>query len=163
MKKILVIIILIFGFTLFAKNGGRVGDTAPEFTLGSLEGKEYRLSDYKGKKALLIVFFATWCPSCRAEIPKLIKIKEEFAGRGLELISINPDINDSEKRSKKYGKKFNVTYPILYDKGQKVSKKYGVMGVPTAIIVDINGVVQYHSAVAPENIGDHITRLLTKK
>ncbi|MFA7484588.1 MAG: TlpA disulfide reductase family protein, partial [Phycisphaerae bacterium] len=54
------------------------GKEAPDFALADLNGRQHRLSDYRGKQVLLI-FWATWCPPCRAEIPDLIKLRNRFS------------------------------------------------------------------------------------
>jgi peroxiredoxin len=113
------------------------GKAAPDFTLKDiLEGKEYSLSQFKGK-VVLINFFTFFCGPCRDEMPDLEKINQELKGKGYETIGIGLSSDPTQLRF--LIKQLGVTYPVLLG-DDKVAKAYGgVEVVPTTIIVDKQG------------------------
>ncbi len=135
-----------------------VGDPAPSFTLNSLDGTSI---SYRGEahRPVMLVFWATWCPNCLKEIPVLKKIHERLRNR-MDLYAINADINDSQAKAAAYQRKHELPYTVLYDKGSKVTRQYGVMGTPTVVIADKAGIIRYRDAVAP-NTEDIDVRLLS--
>ncbi|WDE02676.1 TlpA family protein disulfide reductase [Thalassomonas actiniarum] len=138
------------------------GDSAADFTISEIGGSEFQLSDFKGKQAVYLIFWATWCPNCKREIPKLKEIHANYSG-DIKMLAINTSINDSLKKVKRYINKHALTYPVAYDTERKVTKLYGVMGTPTQLVIDINGVIQYRSAEVPDDLAEHLERLLTVK
>jgi len=111
-------------------------DPAPDFVLKDLEGRPFRLSEQRGKPVLL-VFGTTWCPSCRAEIPHLKDIYARYASRGL--IIVNIDIRESRDRVSGYADKNILPYRLLLDEKGAVAASYGILGVPSLILLDESG------------------------
>lgn len=158
----LVFIALTLSTALFASSGNtgtEVGDTAADFSITRLDGSVFKLSDYQGKKAVNLVFWATWCSNCKAEIPAL-KSLHNTHGKDIELLAINVTVNDSLKRVHHYQQKHQLNYPLAFDDNRTVSKMYGVMGTPTQVIIDINGVIRYRAAETPDDIETHLNTLL---
>jgi thiol-disulfide isomerase/thioredoxin len=114
----------------------------------------------KGKDALFLVFWATWCSVCKTEIPKLKEIHETYATKGMPLIAIDVSVNDSLKKVEKYLEDHKITYPVIFDEGSKITKLYGVQGTPTVVIVDRGGIVRYRSAAIPDDLKDHFSGLM---
>jgi peroxiredoxin len=116
---------------------GAQGKAAPDFALKDiLEGKEYTLSQFKGK-VVLINFFTFFCGPCREEMPDLEKINQELKGRGFETLGIGLSSDPTQLRF--LIKQLGVTYPVLLA-DDKVSKAYGnVEVVPTTFIIDKQG------------------------
>ena len=112
---------------------------APDFVLTDLNGQKFRLSDYKGKKPVLIIFSTTWCSFCRAEIPHFKSLYTSYAGQGLEIVNI--DIQESKEKVAKYAAKYEFPYRTLLDEDGTVSGVFEVKGVPTLILVDKNGII----------------------
>ncbi len=136
-----------------------VGEAAPAFSLTSSEGASLNLDDFKDKGPLMMVFWATWCPVCKEEIPQIKKIADEFGPRGLAVVGVNVGVNDSPRKMAAYKKKYNLDYPVAFDKGSRVTKTFGVVGTPTIMILDKRGVVRYRSAAVPDDLGEHFARL----
>ncbi len=136
-----------------------VGDASPEFAFKGLDGTEYRSDAIIGKKPLMLVFWATWCPNCKKEIPALKKIQADFEPQGLELIAVNVGMNDSAAKAQRYIEKYKITYPVAFDKGSETTKRFKVQGTPTVIILDKSGIVRYRSAVVPEDLEEHYKNL----
>jgi peroxiredoxin len=109
---------------------------AADFTLRGLNGKDFRLSDYKGK-IVLLNFMATWCPDCRASVPYLKKIYAQYNPQGLIMLSI--DIEESEDKVLAFSKKYDLPYPILLDRQGTIARSYGVVGVPVKVLIDREG------------------------
>lgn len=137
-----------------------VGDAAPDFEIKTEAGKLFRMEEVKGKSPVFLVFWATWCPVCKEEIPKLKEIYSTFKPRGMDFLAINVGINDSQKKVVRYVKKYGIDYPVAFDSGSKITKLYGVMGTPTIMIVDRSGFVKFKGAVVPDDLGDHFDNLL---
>jgi len=154
MKKIIMIALVFSVFALgMAKkpaaapvNENKAATTgtsqaAPDFKLKDISGKEVKLSDYKGKKAVLLVFWATWCVYCRQEIPELIALQEQCKSKNLEILGIN--IQEEAGKVKPFLEKSKVNYTILLDIKGEVARAYEVKGIPMNILVDQKGNVIY--------------------
>ncbi|MCD6154036.1 MAG: TlpA family protein disulfide reductase [Syntrophobacterales bacterium] len=113
-----------------------IENLAPDFALQDLTGEEIKLSDYKGKVAL-INFSTTWCPHCRAITPYLKKLHLQYKDRGL--IILNVDIQESRERVNSFALKYGLTYKVLLDESGEVARTYGIRGVPTLILVNKEG------------------------
>jgi peroxiredoxin len=112
---------------------------APDFVLTDLKGQQFRLSDHKGKKPVLIIFSTTWCTFCRQEIPRFKSLHATYAKQGLEIVNI--DIQESKEKVAKFADKHELPYRTLLDRDGTVSGVYEVQGVPTLILVDKNGLI----------------------
>ena len=139
------------------------GQLAPDFTLNDINGKKLSLSSFKNKNAVCLVFWATWCPYCVKEIPKLKKIHAKYSGKGVKVISVDIASNDPLKRVLAFQKQFEIPYTILYDENQIASKMYGVTGIPVSIVIDRKGIVQYRDYTLPENIDQFFLNYLNEK
>jgi peroxiredoxin len=128
------------------------GQVAPDFTLQDVNGKAWKLSEFKGKKIVMIDFWATWCNICKREMPILQKVYQEYKGKGVEFFGIALDDADKIKQIKKILEEKGVTYPILIDQDQKVATEtYQLSGpIPYKVIVDMNGVIVY------DHVGDYV-------
>ncbi|MFB3924543.1 MAG: peroxiredoxin family protein [Syntrophales bacterium] len=111
-------------------------DTAPDFILEDLSGRDIRLSDYRGS-AVLLVFGTTWCPNCRTEVSEVKSIYSRYKDRGLVVFNI--DIMETREKVASFAKKRDIPYPVLLDKDGKVAEWYGVVGVPIRVLVDKEG------------------------
>lgn len=117
--------------------GTSVLEKAPGFVLKDLEGKIFRLGDYKGKKPVLLIFSATWCGYCREEIPRFKAIHATYANRGLEIVNI--DVQESKERVARFAAKYELPYRVLLDDNGVVGGIYDLPGVPVMVLVDKDG------------------------
>ena len=126
-----------------------VGDPAPDFTLQDLDGKEVTLSSFKGKKVVMLDFWATWCNICKREMPVLESVYKEYRDKGVEFFGIALDEN--LKLIRKIIKDKGVTYPTLIDQGAKVATEvYQLAGpIPLKVVIDCEGVLRY------SHVGDY--------
>ncbi len=111
---------------------------APDFVLKDLQGKNFRMSAQRGKP-VLIFFGTTWCPGCRAEIPKYKKVHEMYSPRGLQVIYIN--IMEPAKKVARFAESQSLPYRTLLDEDGTVQYYYNVIGVPMIVLVDKDGFV----------------------
>lgn len=104
------------------------------------ETKPVSLADFKDKKAVLVVFWATWCLPCQKEIPSLIKLHEELSDKGLAVVGICGG-EKSERDVQTLLKKRPLPYLVLYDEKQDATQAYGAKSVPYTILIDKTGTV----------------------
>ena len=130
------------------------GQMAPDFKLTRFDGSQFKLSEYRGKKSVYLVFWNTWCTYCMKKIPKLIDAQEHLSNE-IEIIAVNTTRKDTMEKSLAFQNRFNISYPLAFDYGETVTDLYGVWGTPTEFIIDVNGVIQHRDGV-PENLRAHL-------
>jgi peroxiredoxin/outer membrane lipoprotein-sorting protein len=124
------------------------GQPAPEFSLQSLDGKIYNLSDLKGK-VVLLDFWATWCGPCREELPSIEKLYKEFSDKGLVVLGIN---DEDKEKVQQFVNQQKLTFPTLLDSGGAVARAYKVNAIPRVILIDKDGkIVKDITGYYPEN------------
>jgi thiol-disulfide isomerase/thioredoxin len=109
---------------------------AQNFILTSLEGNEVSLEDYRGK-IVLLNFWATWCPPCRAEMPSMEKLYKKFKDKDFTILAI--DVQEDANSVKIFREKYKLNFPILLDSDGSVQQFYGVISLPTTYLVDREG------------------------
>ena len=125
-----------------------------DFTLPDLDGQPVTLGQYLGKKPVLLVFWATWCPECKAAIPEINAMTSEpLAGR-LQILGL--DYRESQEKVAHAVKTRGIRFPVLLDEQGQAARAYGIVGVPTYILIDRRGKVAYREHALP---GD-LSRLL---
>ena len=115
---------------------------APDFALKTLEGTTVRLSALRGKKVVLLNFWATWCPPCRQEMPTLEQIYADYKRKGLEILAINTE-PAAEDAVRGFVTELRLTFPVLLDPQGEVSRKYRVPGLPVSVLVDRQGMIRH--------------------
>jgi peroxiredoxin len=141
-------------------NVGKNGAEAPDFELTSLDGKQVRLSDYRGK-AVLLNFWATWCAPCKIEMPWFVDLQKQYASQGLQVIGVAMDDSGQETIAR-FAKEMNVNYPLLIGK-ESVGDAYGgVEFLPTTFFVDRQGKVvdRVFGLVSHSDIEDDVKKAL---
>ena len=122
--------------------------SAPAFSLKTLHGQTCDSQSLEGKKAILF-FFTTWCPYCVEKIPMLSKNKSFYQEQGIELLAI--DVSESEAKVSSFATKQKIDFDILLDTTGNTSREYGVIGVPTFVLVSKDGNIVYHDNDLPRN------------
>jgi thiol-disulfide isomerase/thioredoxin len=125
-----------------------LGEAAPPIKLALLEEGELDLANHAGKEVVMLDFWATWCGPCRAEMPVLAEIAEEFKDKGVVLYAVNLREEPDEIREFLTSQDLNTT--VALDKEGTVAGEYGVDGIPHLVVIDKNGVVQaVHVGLSP--------------
>ena len=116
----------------------RVQKPAPDFTLPRFDGGELTLSQNQGQ-AVVVNFWASWCPPCREEAPVLERIWRAYDD---DVLFVGVDIQDTEENARAYLGEYDVTYPNVLDTDGKVTVDYGVIGIPVTFFVSRDGIVE---------------------
>lgn len=115
-----------------------VGKKAPEVTLKDMNEKTVSLSSLKGN-AVLINFWATWCPPCRDEMPSLNRLYREYRNKGLIVVAVSTDRSASPVKD--FLGKNPVDFPVLMDSNSKAAKQFKVFSLPTTLLLDKKGAI----------------------
>ncbi|MBC7258289.1 MAG: TlpA family protein disulfide reductase [Chloroflexi bacterium] len=115
------------------------GSPAPDFEISYPNGKKTRLSDLKGKP-VLVNFWATWCPPCRAEVPEIQKAYERYKANGFVVVAVN--VQESSKDVAGFMEKYGMTFTVAIDSSGAVGRLYRVSGIPASFFVDRAGIVR---------------------
>jgi peroxiredoxin len=169
MKKLLFVLLLVFCFgcksnepafskeprgqeQYFAqaaeeKSTASSARVAPDFTLYDIYQNAYILSDYKDKQPVLLLFWTTWCPFCRKELKVLNGLYSGLAADGLEVLSIN--VGETPSTVEEFVQNYNLAYPVLLDRDNRVAGLYGLIGVPTYVLINKKGEIVFRDNYAP--------------
>jgi peroxiredoxin len=157
------IVLVASALWFFSGQGGSgSGDSsfpAPNFTLPDLSGKNVSLSQFKGK-VVLLDFWATWCDACREEIPDMIRLYQADHGKGLVILGVSVDALGKSVVDP-FVREAKIPYPVVLA-GEHTPDGYDVSGLPTAFLIDKNGIVrhEYIGTVSYEDVAKDIEALL---
>jgi len=136
------------------------GSPAPDFELTRLDGKQVKLSDFRGQ-AVLLNFWATWCAPCKIEMPWFVDLQKQYGPKGLAVLGVAMD-DASKDDIAKFAKEMGVNYPILLGK-EAVGEMYGgVQFLPTTFYIDRQGRVvdRVFGLVGKSEIEDNVKKAL---
>ncbi|MCW9018203.1 MAG: redoxin domain-containing protein, partial [Kangiellaceae bacterium] len=128
LKKLMAFCLAVFfstsSFAFAEEDEPSEGQIAPDFSITTLDGKKFNLKDYRGKQAVYLVFWNTWCTYCMKKIPKLKHAQDQLSNQ-IKIIAVNTGLKDSVKKSLAFEKRFEINYPLAFDHGKKVTDLYG--------------------------------------
>ncbi len=139
---------------------------APDFTVYNEEGKAVKLSDYKGKKAVVVNFWASWCPPCKYEMPYFQKAKDKYNGKDVEILMVN--LTDGSRETKKTALEFikesKYNMNVLFDTELNAADIYGIQALPRTLFIDKDGnLVNDHTGLITQDmLDDNIDDLIGK-
>lgn len=140
------------------RNGGpRVGDTAPDFTLTTLDGETVSLSDYQGQP-IVLNFWASWCNACREEFPVFREQLRKHAG---EFVMLGVDNRDIEADARDFVRRQHADWPMAVDSSGDVYRAYGAQGLPQTFFIRRDGTVsqRYYSEIDASEFARELGRI----
>jgi peroxiredoxin len=120
----------------------RAGDfpAAPEFALKAIDGRNYRLSEYRGE-VVAVVFWASWCGGCREQLALMRDLRTLYADWGLQVLAVNLD--DRPRAAAGVSSTLGLGYPVLQDTDKAVSRTWDPPSLPATYLVDREGRLRY--------------------
>ncbi len=123
------------------------GGPAPDFTLKSADGRNIKLSERRGE-VVMINFWASWCGPCRQEMPHLDRLYRQYRDLGFTILGVN--VEEDPNQARRLLAEIPVSFPVLYDARNEVSRAYRVAAMPTTVILDRNGQIRFrHEGYLP--------------
>lgn len=143
-------------------SGVNEGQLAPDFTLQLISGGNLTLSELRGHPVVLN-FWASWCPVCQKELPVLQTAMTEWESQGVNVVGVN--LREDATTVEKFATANNLTFPLALDTDGIVAQNYQVLGIPTAIFIDSEGVIRsrFIGPLTEEIFAERIEPLLTVK
>ncbi len=132
---------------------------ATDFTLPSLDGKQVKLSSFRGK-VVLLNFWATWCGPCKAEIPAFVELQQQYKS---DLVVLGLSVDDPADKAKAFADQYKVNYPIVLGLGHDdIQDAYGpIYGIPASFLISRDGkVCKRHLGLAPKSQFDREIKAL---
>jgi cytochrome c biogenesis protein CcmG/thiol:disulfide interchange protein DsbE len=119
----------------------QAGFAAPDFTLKTPKGEEHTLSELKGN-AVLVNLWATWCPPCRAEMPAIEKMYQEYKDQGFVVLAVDMTYQDDPLAVVPFAQEFALTFPILLEETGDVASLYQLRSLPSSYFINRAGIIQ---------------------
>ncbi|HSB71769.1 MAG TPA: TlpA disulfide reductase family protein [Candidatus Methylomirabilis sp.] len=137
-----ILTLLAYGFTTDPRAipSTLTGKAAPDFSLTLFDGRETRLSDFRGR-VVFLNFWASWCPPCRAEARLLEQAWKRHKDQ--DVVFLGVDIQDTEDAARRFIQEFGITYPNGRDPKNRIAIDYGVYGIPETFFIDKEGRITY--------------------
>jgi thiol-disulfide isomerase/thioredoxin len=136
---------------------GASASLAPTFALPSRGGDTVTLEKLKGQ-VVMINFWASWCGPCRTEMPLLDQMYKRYSSLGFTLLGVN--VESDTKDAEKLLQQVPVSFPVLFDKENKVSKLYEVNAMPSTVFIDRKGNVRYlHRGYKNGDEGEYLNQI----
>jgi peroxiredoxin len=119
----------------------RVGHLAPDFVLTTLDGREVRMSDYRGH-VVFLNFWATWCGPCKVEMPAMERLYREYRRQGFAILAVSSD-PEGAAVTRPFRDSLGLSFTIAHDPDAVVMRMYGVRTLPHTFLVDRHGVITH--------------------
>lgn len=130
---------------------------APDFTLKSRSGENIKLSELRGD-VVMINFWASWCAPCRQEMPLLEEMSKKYSDLGFTLLGVN--VEEDSSQADKLLREVPVSFPILFDNKNDVTKLYEVVAMPSTVMVDRDGNMRYlHRGYLPGYEAEYVKQI----
>ena len=117
------------------------GFLAPDFELKTTDGETVKLSDLRGQ-AVLVNLWATWCPPCRAEMPAIEKVYNDYKDQGFVVLAVNMTYQDTFADIAPFVDEYGLTFPILLDETSNVGSAYQLRSLPSSYFIDRDGIIR---------------------
>jgi thiol-disulfide isomerase/thioredoxin len=114
------------------------GQSAPVYAMYDDRGNATSLSVYRGR-VVVMNLWASWCPPCRAEMPDLQRLADQYGKSGVVVIGV--DQGETSQRAQLFAQSLHIQYPIWVDTDQRYGRVYAALGLPTTVVIGTDGVV----------------------
>lgn len=150
-SAVIVLAAVVLQSTVFAQGAppkGRTGEKtqAPSAPVQTLEGASLDLADVVSRKPTMLVFWATWCPSCRRETPNFKEAHRRYSSRGLNVVAVDIGVRDSVTAVRDFVKENGLPYRVLFDPHQEAVYTYRVAATPTVLLLDASGAIVHRGS-----------------
>ena len=143
--------------TVSSLSAGELSGPAPNFTLKSRDGQTVSLADLQGD-VVMVNFWATWCGPCREEMPHLEALHQRYQDLGFTLLGVN--VEEDASGADEFLAETPVSFEILFDPGNEVSKLYDVVAMPSTVMIDRSGNMRFiHHGYQPGYENDYQTQI----
>ncbi len=163
MKKASFLVAAIFAVTAFisfnnvsAKDSLAIGAKLENFTLTDANGAAKSFNDLKGKNGAVLVFLSVQCPVVKAYNERIVKLADDYAAKGINVIGINSNATETSDKVKTHASE-NYKFPVLIDKGNVLADQLGANITPETFYFDAANVLVYHGAIDNNKSADSIT------
>ena len=156
--KTIALCALLYALTTSSVWGVEVGEPVPDFAVQTFDGNNLSRSTLAGRP-MMLVFWNTWCPECKDELPKINRLAERIGPKGVAILAINTGLNDSESKARAYWKMYGYVFPVGFDHSFEIGRAFRLIGVPTLFLVDSKGIVRYKNPLLPDDIEERIKKL----
>lgn len=129
------------------------GFQAPDFTLQTPDGQSVTLSDQTGQP-ILVFLWASWCTVCKATLPGLEPVYQEYAPQGFEILAVNMTAQDTAASAINFFQTEGYSFPMLLDPDGTVAQQYQLHALPTSVLIGPDGIVQDVVIGAGMNAGE---------
>jgi len=137
----IAVLALAVTFVRFPKSTGtrfpEVGQPAPVFEGRFLTGEPFSLAAEKGKRVIILNFWASWCDPCIKEMPDLEKLYQKTKASGVELVAVNQDTREAVARE--FTERLKITMPVIWDDDARIAKQFGTFRYPETYVIDLDG------------------------
>ena len=158
-----VVLLILLAFAFASPRGGRPreGESAPDFELTLFDGSRVSLAELRGQ-VVVLNFWASWCGPCRREAPALQQVWEAYEGQGVVMLGVS--YQDAEGASRQFIEQFGLTYGNGIDVDGRISRAYGVTGVPETFVIDRQGRIAWFrlGEVTAERLTRQLEQLQTQ-
>lgn len=155
----IIVHLTLFLFLSAPLAAAQLGQPLIPFKGTDLKGEPYDLQQSIGSKPIMLIFWASWCPTCKSEVPKINKLVEKYQPRGMEFVAVNVGFNDTVERAQAFAQQTGMTYRAYFDGSGTVAEKYRLQGVPTVIIADRHGIIRFRNFTTPDISDTHFAQL----
>ncbi len=157
---LVALVALTMTLSMCLSTGLEEGEAAPDFTIKDVDGITHSRDDFSGK-VLVIEFFATWCSYCREQLPEMEEVRKAYGEDEVAFLMVDNDDRESKEKVADYRVANDISWPVAHQ-GGAMAQRYLVDAIPTTVVIDQDGDVQYYhtGATTAEKIKSAIDELV---
>ena len=153
---ILAIAALVSFNSVGAKDGLAIGAKLENFKLTDASGASKSFNDLKGKNGAILVFLSTQCPVVKGYNERLVKLADDYAAKGINVIGINANATETPEQIKSHTAE-HYKFPVLIDKGNVLADQLSATSTPETFYFDAKNTLVYHGAIDNDRPGENVS------